>query len=301
MAWEPLSPGRLHCLSFGTAFGMTDVGLVRQTNEDNFLIDEALGLVMVGDGMGGHEAGEVASAGALTAVQHCLQQHWQQLAGAPSGVAQDKQEQSAAGAFFTDDPDVTWTDDTLPAIGVLFDAVEFANGKLHAQNMALDHAEGSGMGTTLTGLWRPRLDGPMIVCHVGDSRLYRCRQGVLTLLTRDQTLFQQAIDGGRIDALPPRNMLLQAVGPSASVKPDIKPHVVEAGDLFLLCSDGLHGSVAHADLEVIMASARATGFEAACAQLIALAKADGGRDNITVVLLESDGMIRANHTGAATC
>jgi protein phosphatase len=251
-------------------YGMTDVGLVRTSNEDNFLIDTELGLVMVADGMGGHEGGEVASAGVLTAVRDFVRE-----AGVPE--AADDQ----AGY----DPDATWSDRTMPAVMTLFEAIEFANTKIYAKNLQRQFIEGSGMGTTLTGFWQSQPGGPLVVCHVGDSRLYRYRGGELSLLTRDQTLYQQALEAGLLDNLPPRNLLLQAVGPSALVKPDVKSHSLQAGDLYLLCTDGLHGSVPHGVMADTLALAGPDTLERACATLIAAAKAHGSRDNITAVLL----------------
>jgi protein phosphatase len=251
-------------------YGMTDVGLVRTSNEDNFLIDTELGLVMVADGMGGHEGGEVASAGALAAVRDFVRE-----AGVPE--AADDQ----AGY----DPDATWSDRTMPAVMTLFEAIEFANTKIYAKNLQRQFIEGSGMGTTLTGFWQSQPGGPLVVCHVGDSRLYRYRGGELSLLTRDQTLYQQALEAGLLDNLPPRNLLLQAVGPSALVKPDVKPHSLQAGDLYLLCTDGLHGSVPHGVMADTLALAGPDTLEQACATLIAAAKTHGSRDNITAVLL----------------
>lgn len=277
-AWQPLSPSRPHKLALGVAYGATDVGLVRSGNEDNFLIDEALGLVMVADGMGGHEGGEIASASVLTSVRQFLQQDCDSTAMRPI---------AARGTLIagTTDPDATWADDTVPAIGIMFDAIELANKNLCAQNQLRHMTDGTGMGTTLTGCWQPEGRGPLIVFQVGDSRLYRLRGDELALLTRDQTLFQEAIDAGMIADLPTRNLLLQAVGPYAQIKPEIHIHAVETGDLFMLCSDGLHGSVAHAEMENVLRGATVATCASACERLIELAKADGGRDNITVVLV----------------
>jgi serine/threonine protein phosphatase PrpC len=285
-AWQPLSPGRVHRLPYGTAFGATDVGLVRTGNEDNFLIDEALGLVMVADGMGGHDGGEIASAGALTAVLQFLQQALRDHGDLAAALAAQSQDTLIAG---NTDPDATWTDDTVPAIGLLYDAIEFANQSLSAKNLLRQMADGTGMGTTLTGCWQPAgaaaENGPLIVFQVGDSRLYRLRGTEFVQLTRDQTLYQQAIDAGILDDLPKRNVLLQAVGPYEHIRPVIEAHQVEAGDLFMLCSDGLYGSVAHAEMDSVLRGATIDTATTVCQRLIAMAKAEGGPDNITVVLV----------------
>jgi serine/threonine protein phosphatase PrpC len=254
----PLCPMRLHQMPGALAFGATDIGPVRNSNEDNFLLDEALGLSMVADGMGGHAAGDVASSTALTELRDYLALH------APA-------------------PDAAWSHPAA-AVRLLHNAVEHANTRLYALNCARKQPEG-GMGTTLTGIWRPAGAGPLLIAfHVGDSRLYRLRAGVLEQLTRDQTIHQQALEAGAIDRLPARNLLLQAVGPSASVTADVRAHTVMAGDLLLLCSDGLHGSVADGEIARVLAGAQAHQLERRCAQLIELAKHNGGRDNMTALL-----------------
>lgn len=275
-----LSASRQHDLQPGMAYGATDVGLVRSHNEDNFLIDDTLCLIMLADGMGGHAAGEIASAVALTA----LQSHLQTAVEAALDDVTLPGGEAAKTFAMAHDPDATWTDDTLPAVGMVFDAIDFANQTVFEQNVARDVVDDGGMGTTLTGMWRPFRGGPAVVFHVGDSRLYRYRDAQLTLLTIDQSLYQQALDAGIFDKLPGRNMLWQAVGPAARIKPEVKLHSIAAGDLFLLCSDGLHASVAHADMEHVLSMSTIDGLELSCQRLIALAKADGGRDNITVVL-----------------
>jgi len=274
-----LSPSIYHRLPLGPAFGATDVGLVRKSNEDNFLIDPEIGLIVVADGMGGHEGGEIASASAIIAVRDHIR----------SVIAASHAD--APSALTDHDPDATWSDRTMPAVITLFDAVELANARLHAENLADRYGEGCGMGTTLTGLWQYLDRGRLVVFHVGDSRLYRYRDGKLALLTRDQTLHQQAIEAGQVDNLPAGNLLLQAIGPSATVKPDVRSHLYQAGDLYLLCTDGLHGKVPRGAIEDIMKNTGANQLQQACADLIALAKQHGSRDNITALLLLCDAVV----------
>jgi protein phosphatase len=258
--WTQLSPSRLHRCDSILAFGMTDVGRVRKSNEDNFLIDEALGLFVVGDGMGGHEAGEIASAAALRTLRDFVQK------------------------TLNTDPDATWSDGSMPAVETMFAAVEYANLDLYRQNVANLHPEGRGMGTTLTGWWQFAHGAPIVVFHVGDSRLYLFRAGQLTQLTKDQTLYQQAVDLGRVDHLPARNLLLQAVGPSDTITPEVFTHPVKSGDLYLLCSDGLHSGVTDQAILNVLGLATADNLPERCAELIALANQTGGKDNITVLL-----------------
>ena len=110
------------------------------------------------------------------------------------------------------------------------------------------------------------------------------RKGELAILTRDQTLYQQALEDGMLDPLPPRNVLLQALGPTEVITPEVKPALCEAGDLYLLCSDGLYGTTPHGAIADVLAGASAQSLEACCHRLIDLAKEFGSRDNITAVL-----------------
>lgn len=260
----------IHRLPAMLAAGVTDTGPVRRHNEDNFLLDDALGLAMVADGMGGHAAGEVASAGVLAALHDYLAGQ----AGALRVTGGDTTQRA--------DPDATWPDPAGSAVRLLHTAVAHANACLYEQNRARGRADGEGMGTTLTGFWQPAGSLQLVMFHVGDSRLYRLRDGVLEQLSRDQTLYQQALESGMFDTLPARNVLLQAVGPSPTIVPEVRAHLVLPGDLLMLCSDGLHGSVPHAELETLLTGAGA--LDAQCARLVDLAYRYGVRDNITVVL-----------------
>jgi len=248
------------------ACGMSEAGAVRARNEDCFVVDAALGLAAVADGMGGHMAGEVASNGALAALVRSLADS---AAAACAG--------GAAG-----DPDATELDLRWDSTVRLRRAVEQANALLYEENRARGHADGDGMGSTLTGLqFLPAL-GAFVSFHVGDSRLYRWRDGILAQLTRDQTAYQLALESSAPGELPPRNLLLQAIGPAPAVAPDFACHEVCAGDLLLLCSDGLHGWVPHAEIAALLR--REDSLPAACAGLVELAGRHASRDNVTVLL-----------------
>jgi protein phosphatase len=281
-----LSPNCRQRLRIGTAFGVTDVGTVRQSNEDNFLIDGELDMVIVADGMGGHAAGELASVGALQAVQQFFQQARARHLPSPHSVhAAPIDLDATTPAADAHDPDATYSDLGIMAISTVFDAIEFANQHLYQQNVAQHRPEG-GMGTTLTGFCRPFATSELVFFHVGDTRLYCQRDGKLYQLTHDQTLYQQAVDAGLTDNLPSRNMLLQAVGPIAQVQPEIRPLALRPNDLLMLCSDGLHGAVAHAEIERVMGLTTETSLEQACHYLVDLAKKSGSRDNITVLMVQ---------------
>lgn len=250
----PLSPPVLQHMGMGMAFGLTDVGTVRPSNQDNLLLLPELNFVAVADGMGGHVGGEIASTEALLLV-------WKHLRAQPAPQAESA------------------------ALRLLQDAVLFANSTLYRNNAAAGLADGYGMGTTLSGMWQPHAGGPAFVFHVGDSRIYRYRNGQLAQLTHDQTLYQQALEAGVTGMLPPRNLLLQAIGPGEEVRPDVFAQPLAAGDLYLLCSDGLYGASAPDALQAILARAGPGNLAESCAALVDMAKQDGSRDNITAILL----------------
>lgn len=268
------APMRIHRLPSVMMAGLTDIGPVRSNNEDNFLIDEVLGLAIVADGMGGHDAGEVASAAVIKAVRDYLRVHSAELFD-PAGDGETPPAEP--------DPDATWSDLAMRAVAMLHDAVEAANQVVYAANLAGNRPEG-GMGSTLTGFWQPIANAPLTFFHVGDSRLYLLREGELKQLTRDQTLYQEALDAGKIENLPARNLLLQAMGPDREVLPEVRSQILLEGDLLVLCSDGLHGSVPHGAMQAMLADVNERTLEANCRNLIALAKDYGARDNITVLL-----------------
>jgi len=278
--WKPLTPSVPCHLDLGLAYGMTDIGTVRDSNEDNFLIERALGLAAVADGMGGHEGGEVASASALAALAHYLR-----ASAFPGGEATVPHFQASPFAPAQADSGATWTDDAKRAMITLHDAVEYANGRVYQANLADRRGDGAGMGTTLTGLWQAAPGGPVFVFHIGDSRLYRWRAGSMVQLTRDQTMYQQAVDAGFKRNLPPRNLLLQALGPAPEIKPELLIQAPAPGDLYLLCSDGLHGACDDERIAAVLARATPQTLAQRCAELVDLAKRDGSRDNITVVLV----------------
>lgn len=250
----PLSPPVLQHMGMGMAFGLTDAGTVRPSNQDNLLLLPEMNFVAVADGMGGHVGGDIASTEALLLV-------WKHLRGQPA------------------------PDGERPALRLLQDAVLYANDTLYRNNVEAGLADGSGMGTTLSGMWQPHAGGPAYVFHVGDSRIYRYRNGRLAQLTHDQTLYQQALEAGMTSMLPPRNLLLQAIGPGAEVRPDVFAQPLAPGDLYLLCSDGLYGASAPDALQAILAGAGPGNLAESCAALVAQAKQDGSRDNITAILL----------------
>jgi PPM family protein phosphatase len=227
----------------------SDVGLLREGNEDSAYAGPRL--LAVADGMGGHAAGEVASAVTIGA------------------MAELDSDQFAGTDLLAD----------------LANAVASANVRL--QQMIIANPAVEGMGTTLTAvLW---FDGHAAVCHIGDSRGYLLRAGQLYQITHDHTLVQSLVDEGRIteddvSTHPQRSLLLRALDGRTVAEPDLSVHEAQAGDRYLLCSDGLSGVVSDETLRDTLAN---IGDPDACArQLIDLAIRGGGPDNITCIIAD---------------
>jgi serine/threonine protein phosphatase PrpC len=222
---------------------LSDVGREREGNEDSFLDQPPL--FVVADGMGGAEAGEVAS----------------------QTVVEVFGEAAAAGDL----------PDGLEA------TVQAANARIYA--MAKENPERTGMGCTTTASFVS--GGRLTVAHVGDSRLYRLRGGEFEQLTDDHSLVGGLVRLGQLtpeeaETHPQRSVILRAVGVEAQVEVDILQHELEAGDLYMACSDGLTGMVR--DVVITETLGLFPNLPQAAEMLIELANAAGGRDNITVVL-----------------
>lgn len=272
---EPANPKNAQRLPSGWAHGLTDVGAVRTSNEDGFLIDAKLGLLIVADGMGGHANGKMASDLALTQMHAAI-------------IAQMDAVNASNQALAVADPDAT-NPDVLPfAMTAVSEAIKGANQAIFAVNANNAIPEGHGMGTTITGIWHPDKDGPAFVFNVGDSRVYRFRAGLLEQMTQDDTLFQQMLNAGLSDPLPSRNMLLKAVGPNVQIEPIVLQYAANAQDLYLVCSDGLHGELPDHEIADILRQVHTSELEQVCANLVSAAIAAGSRDNVTAVLLVLD-------------
>jgi protein phosphatase len=249
------------------ASGATDVGLKRRLNEDVFLIDPDAGVYLVADGMGGHAAGEVASR-----------------------VATDEIVRSFKSC--TEDADETWPEhwntDHSPFANKIVDAIVSGH---HRVTMAMNNdAELKGMGTTVVVAAHQNGGDNVIICHVGDSRAYRFRQGKLGLLTRDHSWVHEQVTAGFLteDAArthPLKNVVTQALGGSSEPSVDVLETPVQENDLYLLCSDGLNSMLT--DLEIAQLLAEDGSLEDTCDRLIAAANEKGGNDNISVVLLRT--------------
>lgn len=250
------------------AAGATDRGAVRDNNEDAFWVDAAGGLFLVADGMGGLAAGEVASRLAVTTVAQVLT--------APSPF--DTREYAPPGT-------PAW----LPASRRFERAVAQANtAVLDASKANLGYFGTSGMGCTLVGLYR-YADG-FVMANVGDSRLYRFRDGGLVQCSEDHSLVMAQVRQGLLsleeaERSPERHVIYRALGMSPEVEVDFAQLACEPGDCFLLCSDGLTDTLDAAFLGSILSQAGAKQLPYLCGQLLNAALARQARDNVTVVLV----------------
>jgi serine/threonine protein phosphatase PrpC len=240
-------------------FSVTDTGRARRNNEDAVALDEAGRLAVLADGMGGYNAGEVASQMASERVRAELAERLRPLGATP-------------------------TETELKS--ALLDAVEHANRAVY--DAAMSTAEYAGMGTTLVvAVFR---GDKLWLGHIGDSRAYRFRNGHLEQLTRDHSLLQEQIDAGLITAEQAaysmhKNLVTRAVGVDEIVELEIHDHAVEPGDVLLMCSDGLSDMLS--DEQIAQLLRTNDSLAGAGAMLVQAANAAGGRDNIAVVLVRA--------------
>ncbi|MBF0144973.1 MAG: serine/threonine-protein phosphatase [Magnetococcales bacterium] len=257
--------------------GQTDVGCVRTLNEDCFSIDHRVGLLLVADGMGGHEAGEVASARVIELVRESLALT---LASPP---------QPRTGTIPQEPPDHDADEPTLdelpnPVYHMVRNAINTANTEVNLVNQDKGFENGTGMGTTVVGLWLPQFSDIPVVFHVGDSRLYLYRNHKLLQITRDHSMYQQWLSMGKKGPRPSQNILLQAIGPARNLTPDIRFQEMVQGDIILLCSDGLYGMVSQEKIAATLAKVNVSNLETIASELIRMAKEAGGKDNITLIV-----------------
>lgn len=246
------------------SFGITDVGLKRTHNEDNFYRSDELGIYLVADGMGGHAAGEVASNTSIQTVADFAER-------------------------YAKDNSITWPfgfDTRLTDEGnALITGIQLANHTLC--KMQQDRPELNGMGTTLAAL---RItDNNALIAHVGDSRVYRDRGKTFELLTSDHSWVNEQLQKNIITADEARthryrNVITRALGNRNELEIDVRMETVEAGDIYLLCSDGLSGMLDDNDMEQILRN-NSDSIRAVANTLVARANEAGGHDNISVVIV----------------
>ena len=237
----------------------TDPGLVRQNNEDAVAFDPSTGLCILADGMGGYNAGEIAS-GMATAFIKSEMSRWLSQAGRHANIKEVKRAMEIC--------------------------VQNANHSIF--NAANSNPQYTGMGTTLVvGVFQA---GRLMLGHIGDSRCYRLRGTEFQQITKDHSLLQEQIDAGLItpeQALTSanKNLVTRALGVEDTVLLDVTEHRVEAGDVYMMCSDGLSDMVRDKVIADVMLTS--TSLEQKAKLLIAAANAGGGRDNISVVLIDA--------------
>ncbi|WP_395139979.1 Stp1/IreP family PP2C-type Ser/Thr phosphatase [Schlegelella aquatica] len=242
-------------------FCLTDPGRARDNNEDSVAVDQRAALAVLADGMGGYNAGEIASSMATSFIK------------------------SELGRWLTEAASNASDTDVRRAMDI---CVDNANRAIY--NAANSNPHYAGMGTTLVvAVFR---EGRLLMGHIGDSRGYRLRAGHLTQITRDHSLLQEQIDAGLITPEQAafsanKNLVTRAVGVEDTVLLETHLHDVQPGDLYLLCSDGLSDMVPDAEIEAILD--RTTELAEAGNRLVAAANEAGGRDNIAVVLVRAHG------------
>jgi len=248
-------------------YAATDVGKVRDHNEDNFLVDKKLALFIVADGMGGHAAGEVASAIAVRTVHEEIKKEKDLVVDYLNG---------ATGAAKVTPKDI---------IALLEHAVQRACSKIHEEADA--DPQKRGMGTTLSAILCIGHQG--FIAHVGDSRIYMMRNGQVNQITEDHTVFNELIKRGKlsreqIEKVAHKNAITRAVGVYERVEVDTLVIELLSGDVFVLASDGLTGYLEAPDE---LAEPLKKEGDAAAKALIDLANERGGKDNITVVIVKT--------------
>ncbi|MDF2577785.1 MAG: putative serine/threonine phosphoprotein phosphatase [Chlamydiales bacterium] len=240
-------------------YGLSDIGLVRKVNQDLWASLPEHRYFVLADGMGGHQAGEVA---AKEAVENLV------AAFKATGGTLRKVENHHVVADF------------------VRDSIEKANRAVY--NMGKQNSQLEGMGTTICSLYVHHRH--VIYAHVGDSRIYCFRNGELKLLTQDHTLLQEfenamqdSFSHERATCVKYKHVLTQAIGINPKVKPAVGIKTIVDGDIYLLCSDGLSDGVSHETIQAILTE-NSLDLEQATQKLIQIAKQAGGKDNITAIL-----------------
>lgn len=242
--------------------GKTDVGSVRDHNEDAISCEENIALAILADGMGGHRGGEMASAITVSTILEHISEKVRKLNTGET------------------DTDSGYSAESM----VIHDAITLANKNVHDSSEA--HAQYRGMGTTVVVVMF--YDNRFTVAHVGDSRLYRLRDGELEQITRDHSLMQELIDRGFYTPEQARNSLnknlvTRAVGIDNHVQIDIQEDIAMVDDIYLLCSDGASDMIDDDLIKSVLLD-NSNDLEKAASEIIRLANEHGGKDNISALL-----------------
>jgi protein phosphatase len=252
-------------LNLATALEMakaTHTGMVRSHNEDSIAVEPEIGLAVLADGMGGYNAGEVASGMATAMISNETKESLTRL-----------------------DPHlVDRGTGNLVANRLLREVITRANVSIHQS--ANSQPQYAGMGTTLVAALF--CDNRLTLAHIGDSRCYRFRDGILEQITRDHSLLQEQIDSGLLTREAARksqnkNLVTRALGIEPEVEAEIHTHDARPGDIYLICSDGLNDMVEDEDIQLTL-GALGSNLALAADQLVQMANDAGGRDNVSVIL-----------------
>lgn len=244
---------------------LTDIGLLRDHNEDAIASDDDIGLVILADGMGGYKAGEVASEIAVLSIAAELKE-----------AMLDSQPSHTAATLGLQQPEAQ----------LVIDAVTNANSAIY--NVSQNYPHCAGMGTTLVlGLFA---NNKLLAGHIGDSRMYRLRNQFLVQITEDHSLLQEQIKAGLITPEQAKfsankNLVTRALGIDPDVELELNEFDVEVGDVYLLCSDGLTDLVGDEDIQSTL-NANSSNLLWAAETLVQMANDNGGMDNISVILVK---------------
>ncbi len=242
----------------------THTGMVRSHNEDSITVEPEIGLAVLADGMGGYNAGEVAS-----------------------GIATAMISSETRLTLSRVDPHmVDRASGALIATRLLREVIARANVSIYQS--ANSQPQYAGMGTTLVATLF--CDNKLTVAHIGDSRCYRLRDSKLEQITRDHSLLQEQIDSGLLTREAARrsqnkNLVTRALGIEPEVEAEIHTHEARAGDIYLMCSDGLNDMVEDEDIELTL-NTLGSNLPLAADQLVQMANDAGGRDNVSVILIK---------------
>ena len=241
--------------------GRTDIGLVRKVNEDSFLCEmledgDGSYLYIVADGMGGHNAGEVASSMAVQEVASHIREN--------------------IGLLKLGDKEIR---------DLIRNAIVYANEKIYKTSIIRSNC--LGMGTTLSMVLVR--DNRIYIGHVGDSRIYLIRENIISRLTEDHSLVAELVKAGTIkpeeaNNHPQKNVITRALGTEYTIEPDVSQCDIQNDDFILICTDGLSNAVYEKDMAYVLSNT--SDLNEACELLIDKAKEKGGFDNITAVIFQ---------------
>lgn len=252
------------------AFGASDTGRQRDKNEDSFLVNKKTHLICVADGMGGHIHGNTASIIAAEKLNQFIEKYPPELPEKPCFEI----------SSIISQPDVL----TMNSIYKVAASIIAVNKIIFDININTGHSPGKGMGTTIAGvLFVPEIN-QAIIFHVGDSRIYLLRDGILSLKTRDHSLYNQWLLLGSNGAPPPNNIIYRALGTNPEIVPEFSVEPIHKNDIWLACSDGLNNMVDDKNIMDIIKNTNPDNIEKNVKKLINTANKNGGEDNISAIL-----------------